>query len=103
MNSGYMLHIEHEEYEKRVDEEFKRINHRLKDLEDQGKNQTELLVTIKELTMETRDLKKEVINQGERLETLENRDGEKWRKAEWAVISGIIMAVLGYVLGNAGL
>ena len=102
MNSGYMLHIEHEEYAKRIEEEFKRINHRLEELEKQGKNQTELLVTIKELTLEIRDLKKEVISQEERLETLENRDGEKWRKAEWVVISGIIMAIVGYVAGKLG-
>ena len=103
MNSGYLLHVEHEEYVKRVDEEFVRVNHRLKHLENQEERQTELLISIKELTVEMKDIKKEVFEQDERLETLESRDGEKWRKAEWAVISGIIMAVLGYILGNAGL
>ena len=103
MNSGYMLHVEHEEYAKGVDKEFERVNHRLKHLEDQEEKQTELLISIKELTTEMKDIKKEVFEQDERLETLENRDGEKWRKAEWAVISGIIMAVVGYIVGNIGL
>jgi septal ring factor EnvC (AmiA/AmiB activator) len=103
MNSGYMLHVEHEEYAKGVDKEFERVNHRLKHLEDQEEKQTELLISIKELTTEMKDIKKEVFEQDERLETLENRDGEKWRKAEWAIISGVIMAVLGYILGNLGL
>lgn len=100
MNSGYMLHIEHEEYEKRVDEEFKRINHRLKALEDQGKNQTELLISIKELTIETRDLKKEVIDQGERLETLESRDGESWRNFKWYTLTTVVGVLIGYVLNS---
>lgn len=103
MNSGYMLHVEHEEYAKGVEKEFDRVNHRLKHLEDQEEKQTELLISIKELTTEMKDIKKEVFEQDERLETLENRDGEKWRKAEWAIISGVIMAVLGYILGNLGL
>ena len=103
MNSGYLLHVEHEEYAKGVDKEFERVNHRLKHLEDQEEKQTELLISIKELTTEMKDIKKEVFEQDERLETLENRDGEKWRKAEWAIISGVIMAVLGYILGNLGL
>ena len=103
MNSGYMLHVEHEEYAKGVEKEFERVNHRLKHLENQEERQTELLISIKELTTEMKDIKTEQREQGDRLETLENRDGEKWRKAEWAVISGIIMAVLGYIAGNVGL
>lgn len=103
MNSGYMLHVEHKEYAKGVEKEFERVNHRLKHLENQEERQTELLISIKELTAEMKDIKTEQREQGDRLETLESRDGEKWRKAEWAVISGIIMAVLGYIAGNVGL
>ena len=103
MNSGYLLHVEHEEYVKRVDEEFVRVNHRLKHLENQEEKQTELLISIKELTNEMKDIKKEVYEQDERLEVLEDRDGEKWRKAEWLVIAGIIGAVIGYIANHLGL
>ena len=44
MNSGYMLHVEHEEYAKGVDKEFERVNHRLKHLEDQEEKQIPLQV-----------------------------------------------------------
>ena len=103
MNSGYMLHVEHEEYAKGVEKEFERVNHRLKHLEHQEEKQTELLISIKELTTEMKDIKTEQKEQGDRLETLENRDGEKWRKAEWIVIAAVIGAVIGYILNSYGL
>ena len=103
MNSGYMLHIEHEEYAKRIDEEQKRQDKRLEEIEAAQKENNRLLLAVERLAVNMEDMKKEQKDQGERLEVLENRDGEKWRKAEWAIISGIIMAVVGYILGNVGL
>lgn len=103
MNSGYMLHIEHKEYAKRIEEEQKRQDKRIEEIEQAQKANNRLLISVEKLAMSMEDMKEEQKDQGERLEVLESRDGEKWRKAEWAVISGIIMAVLGYILGNAGL
>ena len=103
MNSGYMLHIEHEEYAKRIEEEQKRQDKRIEAIEEAQKTNNRLLLSVEKLAMSMEDMKDEQKNQGERLEALESRDGEKWRKAEWAIISGIIMAVVGYVLGNVGL
>ena len=103
MNSGYLLHVEHEEYAKRIDEEHTRIHHRLKHLEDQEKMQTEILLTIKELTMETKDLKTAVLQQGERLETLENRDGETWRNVKWYVLTVVLGAIIGYLMNMVGI
>lgn len=102
MNSGYLLHVEHEEYAKGVEKEFERVNHRLKHLEDQEEKQTEILISIKELTTEMKDIKKEVFEQDERLETLENRDGETWRSVKWYVLTVVLGAVLGYLLNMAG-
>lgn len=103
MNSGYMLHIEHEEYAKRIEEEQKRQDKRIEDIEKAQRENNKLLVSVEKLALSMESMQKEQKDQGERLEVLENRDGEKWRKAEWAIISGIIMAVLGYILGNLGL
>ena len=103
MNSGYMLHIEHEEFAKRIEEEQKRQDRRIEEVEKAQKENNKLLLSVERLAVSMESMQKEQKDQGERLEVLENRDGEKWRKAEWAVISGIIMAVLGYILGNAGL
>lgn len=103
MNSGYMLHIEHEEYAKRIEEEQKRQDKRIEELEDGQKERHRMLVSIEKMAVNMESMQKEQKDQGERLEVLESRDGEKWRKAEWAIISGIIMAVVGYIVGNLGL
>lgn len=102
MNSGYMLHIEHEEYAKRIEEEQKRQDKRIEEIETAQKENNRLLLSVERLAVNMESMQKEQKDQGERLEILESRDGEKWRKAEWAVISGIIMAVVGYIVGNLG-
>lgn len=101
MNSGYMLHVEHKEYAKGVEKEFERVNHRLKHLENQEERQTELLLSIKELTTEMKDIKTTQKEQGERLETLESRDGESWRNAKWYVFTTVLGAIIGYLLKSA--
>lgn len=103
MNSGYMLHIEHEEYAKRIEEEQKRQDKRIEEVEKGQRENNKLLLAVERLAVSMESMQKEQKDQGERLEVLESRDGEKWRKAEWAIISGIIMAVVGYILGNVGL
>lgn len=110
MDSGYLLKVEHKEFAKRVNEEHERTNARLKDLEEQQRENTKMLVNIERIAIGTeanaKELKKinvRLDKQDEKLEALESRDGEKWRKAEWLVITGIIAAVVGYILGNIGL
>ena len=110
MDSGYLLKVEHEEFAKRVNEEHERTNARLKELEEQQRENTKMLVNIERIAIGVEANEKELkkINvrlekQEEKFEALESRDGEKWRKAEWLVITGIIAAVVGYILGNIGL
>ena len=102
MNSGYMLHIEHEEYAKRIEEEQKRQDKRIEEIEIAQKENNRLLLSVERLAVNMESMQKEQKDQGERLEVLEARDGEKWRKAEWAIISGILAAVVGYIIGNLG-
>ena len=110
MDSGYLLKVEHEEFAKRVNEEHERTNARLKELEDNQRENTRMLVNIERIAIGVEANEKELkkINvrldkQEEKFEALESRDGEKWRKAEWLVITGIITAILGYIVGNIGL
>lgn len=103
MNSGYMLHIEHEEYAKRIEEEQKRQDKRIEEIETAQKENNRLLLSVERLAVNMESMQKEQKDQGERLEILESRDGEKWRKAEWTVIAAIIGAVIGYILNSYGL
>ena len=45
---------------------------------------------------------KEQEKQGRRLETLEDRDGEMWRKAVGYVVTAVIGAFLGYMFTQIG-
>lgn len=45
---------------------------------------------------------KEQEKQGKRLETLEDRDGEMWRKAVGYVVTAVIGVFLGYVFTQLG-
>ena len=103
MDEKFLPRHEHEEFAKRMEEEHKRQNKRIGDLEDGQKERHRMLVSIEKMAVNMESMQKEQKDQGERLEILESRDGETWRKAEWAIISGIIMAVVGYVAGNVGL
>lgn len=103
MDSGYLPRHEHEEFAKRMDEEHKRQNSRISELEESLKENNRLLLSVERLAANMENMQKEQKEQGDRLEILENRDGEKWRNAEWIIISGIIMAVVGYIVGQFGL
>jgi oligoribonuclease NrnB/cAMP/cGMP phosphodiesterase (DHH superfamily) len=100
MDSGYLLHVEHDEYAKRVEEEFSRVNHRLKDIEEDKKEQRELLIAVNKLADNMESMQKEVKAQGDKIQEIENRDGEKWRKAEWLVVTGFITGIIGFIVGQ---
>lgn len=46
---------------------------------------------------------KEQVKQGKRLETLENRDGEMWRKIVGYIVTAVIGIVLGFVFTQIGM
>ena len=103
MEEKFLPRHEHEEFAKRMEEEHKRQNKRITDLEDGQKERHRMLVSIEKMAVNMESMQKEQKDQGERLEVLESRDGEKWRKAEWVVIAAVIGAVVGYVLKSYGL
>ena len=95
---------EHEEFAKRMvaenqrlDDENRRQNKRLDILEENAKAQTALAVSVERLATNMENMLKEQKEQGKRLETLESRDGEMWRK----VVGYAVTAVLGIVIGFA--
>lgn len=88
---------EHEEFRKRIDETDKRQDRRISELEDSVKEITALTTSIERLAVSMENMAKEQSRQGKRLEVLENRDGEMWRK----VVGYAVTAVLGIVIGFA--
>lgn len=101
MDSGYLPRHEHEEFAKRIDEEHGRIHYRLKKLEQQDEANTKTLLAIERLATGVENLQKQVSEQGDRLEAIENRDGETWRNAKWYAFTVILGTVIGYLLNSA--
>lgn len=94
---------EHEEFRRRLEEEYQRQDKRIAILEESQHQVAALSTSIEKLAVNMENMLKEQVRQGQRLEALEQRDGEMWRKVMGYVITTIIGAVLGYVLLGIGL
>lgn len=103
MEGDYITIQFHEEYAKRMEEEHKRQNHRLNNLEKSVEENSKLALSIERLTISVQSMVEEQRLQGVRLETLENRDGEMWRKVIGYVITTIIGIVVGYIFTHIGM
>lgn len=94
---------EHEEFCKRIDAENNRQNQRIKLLEEQTQQVTELALSVRELALSVKQMAETQKEQGEKLEKLESRDGEMWRKVTSCIITTIIGIIIGFVFQQIGI
>jgi chromosome segregation ATPase len=94
---------EHEEFEKRVDAEFKRVNKRLEGLEKTSEQINALALSIQKLTSEMTTMSALQKEQNDKLDAIESRDGDTWRKVKYYVITGVIGIVVGYLFKTLGM
>ncbi len=100
---GSISREEHEEFRRRIEEENNRQNKRIDILEGNVRQIGTLATSVEKLAVNMESMLKEQEKQGKRLESLEKRDGEKWRKAIETVITVIVSAVMGFALAHIGL
>ena len=93
----------HNEYAKRVNDEQERQNHRMTKLEKDVDENAKLALSVERLAISVKSMVEEQQRQGKRLETLENRDGEKWRKIVSYVLTTIIGLLVGYIFIQLGI
>ena len=79
---------------KRLDAEDERENHRLNELEETVKHIHTLTASVEKLAVSIQNVVDELRRHSQRLETLESREGEMWRK----VIGYILMALASSVM-----
>lgn len=94
---------EHEEFRKRLEEENKRQDRRIELLEDNVNKLGSLTTSVEKLATNMENMVKEQEKQGQRLETLESRDGEMWRKVVGYVVTAVIGIILGFVFTQIGM
>lgn len=100
---NYISRQEHDEFVKRMQDEHKRIHYRITDTEKKVDKIYDLTSSVERLATSIESMAKEQKEQGERLEELEARDGETWRKVKWYILTLAIGAVAGAVFTMIGL
>lgn len=93
---------EHEEFRRRIEDEHIRQNRRLELLEESIERLNALNTSIEKLAINMESMLKEQMRQGKRLEVLENRDGEMWRKLLSYAATTIVGIIVGYIFTHIG-
>ena len=106
----YITRKEHEEFCKRMasenarlEDEDNRQNKRIGALEDTFRQLNDLTVSVKEMAVNMTNMLEEQKRQGKRLESLEGRDGDRWRTVTTHIITAVVGAVICYMLTRIGL
>lgn len=102
-NNKYLTIDVHNEFARRMDDEHKRQNKRITDLENEVKDIGSLTASVASLAKSVEQMAKAQEQQGERLEALENRDGEMWRKVVGYAATFVVGAVLAFIFSKIGM
>lgn len=102
---NYITRPEHEEFAKRMEEEHRRQNRRIRLLEENVLEIGELTTTVAKLAISMENVIKVQEKQGKRLEALEEVPGRSWDTLKYGIIgaaaaavgSGIIAAVINFM------
>ena len=103
MPDEYITTALHEEYARRMEDEHRRMNHRLEDLEEATREISSLAVSVHSLAESIQRMCTEQERQSARLQALEGRDGEKWRAIVKQIGVALVGALAGYVAAQLGL
>lgn len=109
MDADYIPRKEHDEFARRMEIENRRLedednrqNKRIDILEEKVEQFTTLANSVEKLAINMQSMLKEQEKQGKRLETLEGRDGEMWRKVIGHIITSVISIIIGYIFAYIG-
>lgn len=94
---------EHEEFRRRLEEENKRQDKRIELLEENVRELGQLTNSVGKLATSVESMVKEQEKQGKRLETLEGRDGEMWRKVVGYILTAVAGIIIGFVFNQFGM
>lgn len=92
----------HEEFAERMEDEHKRINHRLESMEGTVGEINRLTLSVQSLAESVQRMCKEQERQSERLQTLEDRDGDNWRALMKYLLTGLAGALAGFIASWLG-
>ena len=94
---------EHEEFRRRMEEEHERFHQRLKKVENTQDQITELTISVRELALSVRMNTESQNDHEQRLEELEDRDGEMWRDVTKYAVTAVIGGVITFMFCQLGM
>lgn len=94
---------EHEEFVRRMDEANGRQSKRLEIVEKDVRQIGSLTTAVEKLAFSMENMVREQMKQGERLDQLESRDGEMWRKVTSYIVTAVVGAVVCYIMTRIGM
>ena len=103
MDNDPIARAEHEEFRRRMEEENGRQNKRLELLEKSIQRLEMLNISIEKLATNMESMLKEQVQQGKRLQVLESKDGEMWRKVVGHAVTTVAGIVIGYIFNKMGM
>lgn len=78
-------------------------SNRLNEHDEILKSNSEMIGAIKELATEVKYMRGDLNETVERLNKLEGKDGDKWDKFKWLIVTGLVTLILGYLAVSVGL
>lgn len=103
MDSGYLSQAVHDEFAKRMEEEHKRQNKRISDLEEKVEDISDLTSSVASLAKSVEQMAKAQEKQGKRLEALEQKPAKKWESFVDKVVWAVAAALIAFILSHLGL
>lgn len=88
---------------KRLADEDNRQNKRIAALEEAARNFGKVQASMEKMETVMTSTLKEIEKQGQRLERLEAKDGEMWRKVVGYMVTAIVGIVIGFVFKQIGM
>ena len=79
------------------------LTNRLNEHDEILKSNSEMIGAIKELATEVKYMRGDLNETVERLNKLEGKDGDKWDKFKWLIVTGLVTLILGYLAVSVGL
>ena len=94
---------EHEEFSRRIEDWERRQDKRLELLEENVREIGALTTSVEKLAQSVESMVKEQEKQGRRLDELEGRDGEMWRKVVGYIITAAVGILVGFLFRQLGI
>lgn len=100
--SEFLTKSEHKEFVDHMKDEHANMNRRIDKLEKLFDKLNALVVSVEKLATGVSGMQEELKKQGVKLEEIEKQPTKNWNTAKTALITGIITAAIGLVVGALG-